>query len=97
VARESNQEELRDLGEERFGEKFIESLYVKTKDRYAEYRQLMLDADTGLWKPFHPIIFDISRHLIRPTSSLAQDERRLLQFKLGIAAVDHLSHCSKTF
>ncbi|MBI2290683.1 MAG: hypothetical protein HYU73_10175 [Betaproteobacteria bacterium] len=76
-------------------DQFMTLYYEKVKNRYPEYRSVMLD-ENGLFKYSEHHIFEIGKHFLRPSSDIDAEVRKLLTFAIGLAVMDHISRCAKS-
>ena len=76
-------------------DQFMRLFYDKVKERYSEYRSVMLD-QSGLFKFSERHLFEIGKHLLKPSSDTDADGRKVITFAFGLAVVDHMSRCTKS-
>lgn len=68
---------------------FMKSFYEKVEERYPEYRSVMLD-ERGLFKDSDSPLFEVGKHLLKPSFDIDADARRAITFAFGVAVLDHM-------
>jgi len=77
-------------------DQFASWFYDKTKERYAEYRSIML-GENGLWRDSSMgHLLDLRKHLITASTSIEGEPQELMTLPFIMAVVDHLARCNKS-
>ena len=76
-------------------DQFASAFQDKTKQRYPEFRDILLD-EKGQFYPFSMSDFpDIGSHLLNHSSNVNSESEEVLTFLFFAAVVDHMSRCNK--
>ena len=76
-------------------DQFMRSFHDKTRERYAEYRGIMLDAK-GLFRFSEQEFNDLGKHLLNPSSNVHGEHGKPITVSFGLAVVEHMFSCIKS-